>query len=96
MNISSEQLKSMIESAFLEGQLWGVTYSTWFKPTEEQHKEKLYEAMVTVERLLMGKEVTKKVIDKVCCFSCNIEFEVEDQNDKPEGYFCDKCIINDN
>lgn len=29
------------------------------------------------------------------CFSCDEYFQVEDQNDRPEGYFCDKCIEND-
>ena len=30
--------------------------------------------------------------NKVSCFSCDVEFIAEDQNDRPEGYFCDKCI----
>jgi hypothetical protein len=33
-----------------------------------------------------------KEIIKTECFSCDKEFEVEDQNDRPEGYFCDECI----
>ena len=28
------------------------------------------------------------------CFSCGKEFVIEDQNDRPEGYFCDDCIDN--
>ena len=39
----------------------------------------------------------KDKVDKIMkpwteCFSCGIEFNVEGQNDRPEGYFCDKCI----
>lgn len=32
--------------------------------------------------------------EQVECFSCDKEFEIEDQNDRPEGYFCDDCIEN--
>lgn len=28
------------------------------------------------------------------CFSCDVLFEPEDQNDRDEGYFCNECINN--
>jgi len=31
---------------------------------------------------------------KSTCFSCDEVFELEDQNDRDSGYFCDECLIN--
>ena len=28
------------------------------------------------------------------CFSCDKQFELEDHNDRDEGYFCDDCLEN--
>jgi hypothetical protein len=58
MNISNEMLKDLIKLAFIEGQQWGVTYSTWFDPTEADHNKKIEEAIVNAERLLIGKMPT--------------------------------------
>ena len=32
--------------------------------------------------------------DKKECFSCEKEFELEEHNDRDEGYFCDECLVN--
>jgi hypothetical protein len=42
--ITKEQHESLIESAFKKGECWGVTYSTWFVPTEEDTRKKIEEA----------------------------------------------------
>ena len=31
---------------------------------------------------------------KATCFSCDKQFELEDHNDRDEGYFCDDCLEN--
>jgi len=41
----------------------------------------------------MGKQGEGRKMN-TSCFSCDIDFEVEDQNDREEGYFCDDCIVN--
>ena len=28
------------------------------------------------------------------CFSCEKEFELEEHNDRYQGYFCDECLCN--
>jgi len=38
---SLEQIKSAIKDAFKSGENWGVCYSTWFIPTQEQHDKEL-------------------------------------------------------
>lgn len=43
MEISREELKNIIRTAFQRGEDWGITYSTWFTPTEEQTEEKIQE-----------------------------------------------------
>jgi hypothetical protein len=32
---------------------------------------------------------------KATCFSCDEVFELEDQNDRDSGYFCDECLVNE-
>ena len=46
---SKNTVKDMIRESFSDGELWGVTYSTWFDPKEEDTEEKIQE---TVNRLL--------------------------------------------
>ena len=48
----------LIKLAFIEGQQWGVTYSTWFAPTKDDHNKKMEEAIINAERLLAGKMPT--------------------------------------
>ena len=55
LKIFSEMLKDLIKLAFIEGQQWGVAYSTWFIPTKDAHNKKMEEAIINAERLLMGK-----------------------------------------
>ena len=42
--IDREKFEKLIEEIFKKGESWGVTYSTWFTPTEEDNKEKINEA----------------------------------------------------
>lgn len=44
IKITKEQFEKAIEAAFKKGESWGVTYSTWFTPTEEDTKSKIEEA----------------------------------------------------
>ena len=41
LNITEKQFKDAIEKAFKEGESWGITYSTWFTPTEMDTKMKI-------------------------------------------------------
>ena len=41
--INTEKFLSMLEDAFKKGEQWGVTYSTWFTPSEEDTKSKIDE-----------------------------------------------------
>ena len=42
--IDREKFEKLIEETFKKGESWGVTYSTWFTPTEEDTAEKINEA----------------------------------------------------
>ena len=33
-------------------------------------------------------------VEETGCFSCDKIFEVDQHNDRPEGYFCDDCLDN--
>lgn len=41
ITITKEQFEKVIEDAFKKGESWGVCYSTWFTPTEEDTKGKI-------------------------------------------------------
>jgi len=43
--MDNETLKDIIRTAFKKGELWGVTYSTWFEPNEEQTEEQIEKAI---------------------------------------------------
>lgn len=45
VNISINQLKEMLADSFEMGRNWGVTFSTWFIPTDEDNYKKIYEAV---------------------------------------------------
>ena len=36
ITFTKEQVQQMMMEAFIKGENWGVTYSTWFTPTEEE------------------------------------------------------------
>jgi len=37
--------EEIIRKAFLDGESWGVTYSTWFIPTKADTEEKVQESI---------------------------------------------------
>jgi hypothetical protein len=39
--LTRQEMEKMIEDAFNEGKLWAETYVSWFKPTKEDHEERL-------------------------------------------------------
>ena len=41
ITITKEQFEKAIEDAFKKGESWGVCYSTWFIPKEEDTKDKI-------------------------------------------------------
>ena len=41
ITITKEQFEKAIKDAFKKGESWGVCYSTWFTPTEEDEKAKI-------------------------------------------------------
>jgi hypothetical protein len=41
-------LNDKIKKAFKAGEEWGVTYSTWFTPTEEDTEEKIKETIKNI------------------------------------------------
>ena len=36
ITFTKEQVQQMMMEAFVKGENWGVTYSTWFIPTDEE------------------------------------------------------------
>ena len=40
MKITDDQFKQIVLEAFDLGETWGVTYSTWFQPSEEDQEKK--------------------------------------------------------
>jgi hypothetical protein len=44
LNIDTDVLLKIVEESFNKGVNWGVTYSGWFVPTEDDNKRKLEEA----------------------------------------------------
>lgn len=43
--MNEEEIRSIIRIAFQKGEQWGVTYSTWFRPTEEDTEKRIEEAI---------------------------------------------------
>jgi len=58
MNISMSEFKECIFLAFDEGDAWGVTYSTWFEPSEEDVQERKQDAFNKVLHFLSNKANT--------------------------------------
>ncbi len=46
-----------------------------------------------IDKLRAAADLIESKLDKTNdCFSCDKRFEVEDHNDRDEGYFCDDCL----
>jgi len=41
ISLTEKQLKDIVKFAHHAGEMWGVTYSGWFMPNEEDQKERL-------------------------------------------------------
>lgn len=41
------------------------------------------------------KDNYEEEAEKESCLSCDKEFIAEDNNDRPEGWFCNKCLDNE-
>lgn len=39
--MDEDKIKSIIKTAFEEGEQWGMTHYTWFTPTQEQVDERI-------------------------------------------------------
>jgi len=52
VEITQETLDNIIAVAFKKGELWGVTYSTWFTPTAEDTNEKIKECQTDMAKNL--------------------------------------------
>lgn len=52
INLTEDQLVEVITMAFSCGEQWGVCYSQWFTPSEDDQRKKLKEAVVAVNDLL--------------------------------------------
>ena len=48
--MDKEILKQIIKMSFKEGENWGVTHSTWFKPTSQQTENKINELIKKVSK----------------------------------------------
>lgn len=55
ITITKEQFDKAIEKAFKKGESWGVTYSTWFTPTEEDTKAKIEDANKKAMSIITGQ-----------------------------------------
>jgi hypothetical protein len=42
--------EEIIRAAFKKGEVWGVTYSTWFQPSKEDTERKIQEAIKEIEQ----------------------------------------------
>lgn len=48
IEITQETLNNIVAVAFKSGELWGVTYSTWFSPTDEDTADKIKECQLNM------------------------------------------------
>lgn len=55
--ITEEDLERVVKLAFSKGENWGVTYSTWFEPDEEDNKRKIKAALISAKRQLSRNKV---------------------------------------
>lgn len=55
ITITNDQLMDIILTAFKDGEQWGVTYSTWFLPTEKATNEQISETTKKARVILMGE-----------------------------------------
>ena len=56
MEITKEQFNQTIRKAFESGETWGVTYSTWFTPSEKNTEDKKDEAVKEAYNSLSTKK----------------------------------------
>lgn len=52
LKITPKQLKDIVTSAFHKGEHWALCYSTWFIPSEVDHKKNLREAVANAKKQL--------------------------------------------
>lgn len=45
-HITEEKLNEILRTAFKNGELWGVTYSTWFTPDDDDTDDKITECFI--------------------------------------------------
>lgn len=48
IELTQEQLNAIIAVAFKSGEIWGVTHSTWFTPTEADTLNKIVECQDSI------------------------------------------------
>lgn len=54
--LTDKKFKGAINQAFRKGESWGVTYSTWFTPTEVDKDAKREEAITKAYKIVNDKE----------------------------------------
>ncbi len=45
MEYTKEQIEEIIRKAFQSGENWGVTYSTWFTPSEQDTEKRIQDVI---------------------------------------------------
>ena len=54
---TEDEVRAMMMKAFIKGENWGVAYSGWFVPSQEEKAERASEDCVTIyEEMLISKQ----------------------------------------
>ena len=59
-NITEKEIIEIIKIAFEDGENWGVTYSTWFIPTESRTNKEKEKTINKIIEAIKEKEIYKK------------------------------------
>ena len=51
--LTKKEFENIIKFAFQKGELFGVTYSTWFVPTDDDRKEKIDNAFQEINKRIL-------------------------------------------
>jgi len=94
ITISKDKLVDLLQQMFENGKTWGETYTSWFIPTEEDHKKKLQESFDKIGLELIGKITIKSYLGSKTTLSL-LNKEVYSLDGKLIGSFSGKQVDSD-
>jgi len=57
--MKNSDIEKIVRQAFADGESWGVCYSTWFHPSEEDTEKRIQESIIKITEELETNNETK-------------------------------------